>query len=104
ESSRKAYSPKLRRAARARRAPGLFCCPDATTIAHGSDAIFRCGSRSSAQFHCFRIVIYNEFYNLNVLPGFGALRRHARLVFSPSEAMNGRDNEAAITSQRKAEP
>src|SRR5262249_53925356 len=33
-----------------------------------------------------------------------ALRRHARLVFCRDEAMNGRDNEAAVPSERKEEP
>jgi len=33
-----------------------------------------------------------------------ALRRHARLVFRRDEEMNGRDDKAAITGERKAEP
>src|SRR5262245_54280565 len=54
--------------------PGLFCCAPRGHIAHESTSTFGCGMWPRAEFHCLRIVIYNEFCNSSVLP--------ARALFS----------------------
>src|SRR5262245_23345519 len=54
--------------------PGFFVARRERHIAHGSTATFECGTWPRAEFHCLRIVIYNEFCNSDVLP--------ARILFS----------------------
>jgi len=54
--------------------PGFFVARRERHIAHGSTATFECGTWPRAEFHCFRIVIYNEFCKSDVLP--------ARILFS----------------------
>src|SRR5262249_55731798 len=96
-SSGKAYSPKLRQAARARCAPGLFCCAPPTAGALGRAQPSSVGAARRRGFIVSGLLFTMSFATPTCCRLGPCLARDSRLVFCPREAMNGRDN----TSERK---